>query len=646
MAEMIVPGTYITVRPEGLISAGRVATGIVGVIGTAASGPVGKPITLSGYANAREIFEVPDDFNRPEDGSNPLTLVRSLEHIFNNGASTVIAVRVAGENSQSNASFKVLDDNGHLVTILTAKTPGTWGNEIKLEIKKAEENCSIEDETFTESFDQLNYNRIVPSPQNRIRIFRNTTKRWQPLDIVYKQVIKDEVVVLNAENRYLLANKPIEEVDDINLIRVIKQDQTILEFVESGDGIFYGDGDKPSDSGEVRITLAGELLFEENLIPEIDKVIATYAVGHEDPIAGEVMVTVWNGNLDFANGETPQQSEGDKLVASYLIDKDNCVLVQLTSGATIEQYTIPDGKILTQLISKSSAITNAVADETHGGNIPRSDIDAYFGTGSNTPGSNGADAGEKEYAEGLEKLANKLVNIVVLAGQDAGTMRTVLSGHLNVTEQTDHERIGVIGASGSKLEDFLGHGLSDDRIILVAPGIENLDGSTLPPAYTAAAVAGLISSLAVQTSLTNKTLTIPGLTLDFNRGEQQQLIKHNVLALIKKRGYRVLKGITTSGEGTAFSNIPTRRIVDYAKYGVRSGANPYIGRLNNTRVRAALKATIDAFLTRMVEAEALTGYELEVTATRAQEIAGEVNVVMTLHPTFSIDFIKVTMTLK
>jgi hypothetical protein len=37
---------------------------------------------------------------------------------------------------------------------------------------------------------------------------------------------------------------------------------------------------------------------------------------------------------------------------------------------------------------------------------------------------------------------------------------------------------------------------------------------------------------------------------------------------------------------------------------------------------------------------------LEVSATRAQEIAGQVNVVMTLQPTFSIDYIRVVMTLQ
>ena len=63
-------------------------------------------------------------------------------------------------------------------------------------------------------------------------------------------------------------------------------------------------------------------------------------------------------------------------------------------------------------------------------------------------------------------------------------------------------------------------------------------------------------------------------------------------------------------------------------------------------MRAALQATLEGFLTRMVEDEALTGFELQVSATRAQEIAGEVSVVMTLQPTFSIDYIRVIMNLR
>jgi hypothetical protein len=312
----------------------------------------------------------------------------------------------------------------------------------------------------------------------------------------------------------------------------------------------------------------------------------------------------------------------------------------------VETYLVPDGRLLAQLVNQSSLLVTAAADATNGSKAPKTGVDAYFGTGSNNPGNSGADATADDYANALDTLSDMLINIVVLAGQDVKAAGDTLLGHLNATAETDHERIGVIGASGKTLADFLGHNMANERVVVVAPGIAQADGSTLPPAYTAAAVAGLISSLDVQESLTNKPLNVPGLAMQFNRGQQEQLIKANVLALADKEGFRVVKGLTTSGEGTPFSAIPTRRIVDYAKYGVRSGANSYLGRLNNDRVRGALKATLDAFLTRMVEDESLTGYQLEVTATRAQEIAGQVNVTMVLQPTFSIEYIQVTMILQ
>jgi hypothetical protein len=357
------------------------------------------------------------------------------------------------------------------------------------------------------------------------------------------------------------------------------------------------------------------------------------------------MLTTWDGTLTFAPDEAPRQQQGDRLIASYVVSRDVCVEVTLTYGTTVERYLVPDGRTLADRITRTSRLVTAAADAANGGRRPRVGIDGYMGTGSNTPGDNGAEAGADEYRAGLESIANLLINIVVLAGQDANTMGSLLLAHLNATEQTDHERIGVIGAAGNTLPEFLGHPMADGRVIVVAPGMVDFTRTALPPAYTAAAVAGLIASFPVQTSLTNKVLNVQNLTADFNRSQQEQLIRRNVLAVARRDGFRIVKGVTTAGEGTPFSAIPTRRIVDYAKYGVRSAANPYIGRLNNARVRAALRATLDAFLTRMVEDEALTGYSLEVSATRPQEIAGEVSVVMTLQPTFSIDFIRVVMNL-
>ncbi len=189
--------------------------------------------------------------------------------------------------------------------------------------------------------------------------------------------------------------------------------------------------------------------------------------------------------------------------------------------------------------------------------------------------------------------------------------------------------------------------------MLVAPGIVATDAQraneanstvSLPASYAAALVAGRLATLAPHVSLTNKDIAASDLARDYTRAEQKQLLGGQVMVLQKNLGIRALKGITT--DTGPFRQISVRRIVDYAKAGVRIGADPYIGRLNNLRVRAALKATLDGFLAGMVLDEMLTGYQLDVTATRAQEINGQAIVTMVLQPTFSIDFVKVIMNLQ
>jgi len=87
MAEMILPGVYIEVRPEGLIVPGRVTVGNLGVVGTAGKGPISVPVILGSYTEARERFGGYDPWI---DGkSDELTLVRALELAYAHGATTV-----------------------------------------------------------------------------------------------------------------------------------------------------------------------------------------------------------------------------------------------------------------------------------------------------------------------------------------------------------------------------------------------------------------------------------------------------------------------------------------------------------------------------------------------------------------------------
>ena len=56
MPEIILPGTYVTVRDEGLITAGRVVTGNIGLVGTAAKGPLNEVKIIGSFTEAKELF--------------------------------------------------------------------------------------------------------------------------------------------------------------------------------------------------------------------------------------------------------------------------------------------------------------------------------------------------------------------------------------------------------------------------------------------------------------------------------------------------------------------------------------------------------------------------------------------------------------
>lgn len=274
--------------------------------------------------------------------------------------------------------------------------------------------------------------------------------------------------------------------------------------------------------------------------------------------------------------------------------------------------------------------------------------------GHPTGGTDGAAVTTVDLGAALAHLEDEPVNIVHVAGGGADVVGNLLLSHVERTENEGRDRIAVVGAqssgSAAAAGDVLANAaaLADDRVVLCAPGIVATDAAsgatvTLPPAYTAAAVAGRLATVAPHISLTNKTVAVTP-DVRYSTPLTQALVQAGVLVVRQKFGSQVVKAITT--QAGPFTQISIRRTVDFAKAGVRSGSDPYIGRLNNPRVRAALKATLDGFLSQMVLDEMLLDYQLEVTATRAQEIRGIAAVTMTLRPTFSIDFIRVTMNLE
>ncbi len=272
-------------------------------------------------------------------------------------------------------------------------------------------------------------------------------------------------------------------------------------------------------------------------------------------------------------------------------------------------------------------------------------------------GTNGACVQDSDVKDGLDALAEQDVHIIVIAGEGVENgkrdMTQTLKDHLenSSTDIIRRERIGVIGGSSDELSSLTAPAQEEGRLLYVAPGIKAIDTASgklvsLPARYTAAAVAGRLSSLDPQQSLTNKPINVMGLSTNYNGTELEQLLLGRVLALESRNGAtRVVRGITTSTD-TAWSQITTRRIVDYARFGVRASANPFIGKLNNARVRQAMKGSVNSFFADMVDREMLISYDLDVTASRDQEIRGIAQITLVLRPVFSIDYIRVVMYLE
>jgi hypothetical protein len=548
ITEMIIPGTYIDVRAEGLIGVSGIATGNVGLVGTASKGPVNEAVVLSSFSEARETFGEADAWDSVT-GSG-LSLVRAAQQVFANGGSTLYAVRTASASAAKGKRTLVRTPNVPVIT-LEAVSPGSWSDGVTVEVAGASQRAFI-------------------------------------------------------ENRKIDAQNPVLNIFDSlrNVVTVTK-----------------GSG----QTTRLRMVLTG-------------------------PAAkGKTVLVNPDGTLTFDPADVPKA--GDEVTASYEVLEASSRDVVVRYGNVKETYTGADATDLARDINAGSGLVKATVEAGQAGSLPDIPDPAVSPAQVALEGGNdGRDADNSNYATSLAELDPEPVHIVALAGRKFLDAQAALLAHVETGENNSRDRIAVVGADDDAVASVAANGASvgDDRLILVAPGIIVSDLATgaavgLPAAYSAAAVAGVIASLPVHVSPTNKTLKVSGLTTYYNDGQIKLLLGNRVMPLERKAGHRIVKGITT--DDGPFRQVSVRRIVDYAKAGTRIGSLPYIGRLNNSRVRAALQATLNGFLSDMVLNEALTEFTLTVTATREQEIAGVALVTMLLKPTFSIDFVKVIMNL-
>lgn len=571
MTAMILPGTYIEVRAEGLIAPGQVTVGNVGVVGTAAKGAVNEPTLLSNYNDAISLFGSYDSFMDPDDPTkrrtDSLTLVRALELVFANGASTVYAMRVANAAAAAGASLK--SASGACVK-LAANSPGDWAKDMTVSVTASDAGLDV-------------------------LTFREKEHTIVAADVAAKKITLSHKSTASQRNRVV-----IRKVD--------------------------GSVDVP-------------------------------AVVSAAPQAAQTPKQVQFSGTDLIFADAPDLDS--KVVASYRVDSTVVTKVTIALNPVKETYLVTDGKMLVAAINdpeSASALVTATED-TNAAEPPSAQNVPFSG------GTNGATGAVYDF----EPLLGVDAHIILAAGQDA-RLGATLDAHCRKasTDTFKRDRIAVVGSAFAKanttpltttdisgyVDALVGNTLASDRVVFVAPGFvatssaaddSSANPVTLSGAYTAAVIAGMLAALPPHVSLTNKAAAVQDVEVTFSNPQLTELVQNRVTALEVSRGIRVLRGQTT--DDGAFREITTRRIVDYAKYGVRAAAGPYIGLLNNDRVRGALRGTINSFLQGMLDDEMLVAYRLDVSATRDEQIKGIVQVTISLQPVFSINFIRVTMIL-
>lgn len=138
MVQVSYPGVYVVEVPSGVHTITGVSTSIAAFFGRTARGPINKAARCLSFA----------DFIREFGGPHPLSdLAQSVKQFFDNGGTDCYVVRLAKGAAPASVTLKNIAAGGASKNVLTAtaKQPGLWGQDVKLEV---DYNTPNPDDTF------------------------------------------------------------------------------------------------------------------------------------------------------------------------------------------------------------------------------------------------------------------------------------------------------------------------------------------------------------------------------------------------------------------------------------------------------------------------------------------------------------------
>lgn len=381
-----------------------------------------------------------------------------------------------------------------------------------------------------------------------------------------------------------------------------------------------------------------------------------FAVRIGDGSEAKSTVTLDSGTTPVIKFDaTHEGTYGDNIGITVLTNGSNRDL-QITDGITTEVHSnggtgFSSNTEIVTAINKDSVLVSATE-------LDPTLIDAVTQTFL-TGGSNGtASLTDSDFTDALDNiLQNEDFTILVIPSKTDDSFHSTIVGKLN-TRATTEDKFSVF-ISGIALDETITTAkariAAGQRLGIVAPSIKythridgdkiNLDGS-----YLACAYAGGIASRSVEVSPTHKVISVDSLIVDsttdknfYNNLEQEQLLDTRIVPITNISGsIQASRGVTRESDKTSiFFEQNIVNIVDFVRTQVFNSTNGFIGDPNNERIRNAIAKAIDGILEQDKSDEVIVDFQsTEVTEGTDPTT---VNVTMTLQPTFSINFITVTL---
>jgi phage tail sheath protein FI len=179
------PGVYIQEISSGVHTITGVSTSIGAFFGRTAQGPINQAVRCLSFA----------DFLRAFGGPHPLSdLATSVRQFFDNGGTDCYVVRLAhfplGVTGKASVTLKNIASGAGSKNVLTAtaKQPGLWGQDLKLEV---DYNTTNPDDTFNLSITQDSNGTIVNQEDFNNLSMMPTSPRFAPAFVTQSSKLID-----------------------------------------------------------------------------------------------------------------------------------------------------------------------------------------------------------------------------------------------------------------------------------------------------------------------------------------------------------------------------------------------------------------------------------------------------------------------